>query len=225
MVKGRLYGYLVIGSMSLMLAGIVTSSINCATNQQKSTSLSEDDKRIQEEAKAVQEERDAQDSRMEEEDRGRSARIEEESREEARRMEEETTRKADEERAMVQEEESRLQEEAHMAQAERDAIDQRIMEEEAEQEESRAAGVEHTVERGENLWRISSYGETYDNPFMWPLIYKENVDQINDPDLIYPGQVLNIDKDFSGSDSEDAIRHAKTRGPWSLNDGADRYWE
>lgn len=48
------------------------------------------------------------------------------------------------------------------------------------------------VYRGECLWTISSYPEIYDDPFKWPEIFRANTDQIEDPDLIYPNQILRI---------------------------------
>jgi len=47
----------------------------------------------------------------------------------------------------------------------------------------------HVVERGDTLWDLS--GKYYGDEFMWPVIWKNNV-RINDPDLIYPKQKLNI---------------------------------
>ncbi|MBC8527073.1 MAG: LysM peptidoglycan-binding domain-containing protein [Candidatus Cloacimonetes bacterium] len=51
------------------------------------------------------------------------------------------------------------------------------------------------VYRGECLWTISSYPEIYNDPFKWPQIYRANTDQIKDPDLIYPNQILQIPRD------------------------------
>jgi len=50
----------------------------------------------------------------------------------------------------------------------------------------------HTVVEGECLWMIAGieYGHPY--YYKWPLIYNANRDQIKDPDLIYPGWVLQI---------------------------------
>ena len=42
------------------------------------------------------------------------------------------------------------------------------------------------------LWRISEYDFIYDNPFLWPKIWRRNKKLIQNPDLIYPGQVLII---------------------------------
>lgn len=51
------------------------------------------------------------------------------------------------------------------------------------------------VYKGECLWTISSYPEIYNNPFNWPRIFHANTDQIKDPDLIYPNQILRIPRD------------------------------
>jgi len=72
----------------------------------------------------------------------------------------------------------------------------------------------YEVNRGDHLWGIS--GESYGNPYKWPLIYKANSDKIKDADLIYPGQVFDIDSDPSDADSAAAVNHAKTRGSWSI---------
>lgn len=53
-------------------------------------------------------------------------------------------------------------------------------------------------------------------PEKWPLIYKSNLDQIEDADLIYPGQVLVIPRGSSQSEIDAAINHAKTRGAWAV---------
>ena len=42
------------------------------------------------------------------------------------------------------------------------------------------------------LWRIADMGDIFDNPFMWPKIWRANRRLIQNPDLIYPGQVLVI---------------------------------
>ncbi|MDZ7663514.1 LysM peptidoglycan-binding domain-containing protein [Thiohalophilus sp.] len=75
---------------------------------------------------------------------------------------------------------------------------------------------EYTVVRGDNLWDISGKSEIYGNPYQWPLIYKQNSNQIDDADLIHPGQVLDIDNDPSSAEVDAAVRHARTRGSWSL---------
>lgn len=74
----------------------------------------------------------------------------------------------------------------------------------------------YKVVKGDNLWNISK--AKYLNPFMWPLIYWSNKEQIKDPDLIFPGQVFKIRKSVA-ADKSKAVDYAKHRGPWSLFDG------
>jgi len=52
--------------------------------------------------------------------------------------------------------------------------------------------VDYMVEKGDHLWGISEKETVYADPYMWPRIYRANRDQIEDPDLIYPNQVLVI---------------------------------
>ncbi|VAW61151.1 hypothetical protein MNBD_GAMMA08-3146 [hydrothermal vent metagenome] len=74
----------------------------------------------------------------------------------------------------------------------------------------------YEVEGGDNLWSISGKDSIYANPYQWPLIYKANRSQIKDADLIYPGQVFDIDRSASSADIDAAVDHAKTRGAWSV---------
>ncbi len=52
--------------------------------------------------------------------------------------------------------------------------------------------IDYKVVRGDNLWNISKKEQIYADPYMWPRIYRNNKDQIEDPDLIYPKQVLAV---------------------------------
>ncbi|VAX12900.1 hypothetical protein MNBD_GAMMA24-819 [hydrothermal vent metagenome] len=79
-----------------------------------------------------------------------------------------------------------------------------------------ASTQQYTVTRGDNLWDISAKPSIYNNPYQWPLIYKNNSDQIKDADLIYPGQKLDINTNPSSADVDAAVAHAKSRGSWSL---------
>ena len=74
----------------------------------------------------------------------------------------------------------------------------------------------YEVVKGDNLWNISAKDEIYANPYQWPLIYKANRDKIKDADLIYAGQVFDIERGASSADIDAAIEHAKTRGAWSV---------
>jgi hypothetical protein len=50
----------------------------------------------------------------------------------------------------------------------------------------------HTVKRGDTLWDISKI--FLRSPWRWPELWGMNLDQIRNPHLIYPGQVLYLDK-------------------------------
>lgn len=81
-----------------------------------------------------------------------------------------------------------------------------------------AANIDYQVVVGDSLWGISGKSEIYANPYQWPLIYKKNKDQIEDADLIYPGQKFDIEKHPAQSDVNSAVEHARTRGAWSLGE-------
>ena len=74
----------------------------------------------------------------------------------------------------------------------------------------------HVVATGESLWSISGLSAIYNDPFRWPLIYARNKD-IQDADLIYPGQELTIRRDLTRDDIDASVMHAKNRGAWSMN--------
>lgn len=42
------------------------------------------------------------------------------------------------------------------------------------------------------LWNISGKSEIYNDPFQWPKLWQGNTDQIRNPDVIHPGQVLKV---------------------------------
>jgi nucleoid-associated protein YgaU len=52
--------------------------------------------------------------------------------------------------------------------------------------------IEHVVEPGESLWSIAAQADVYADPYLWPVIYRQNRDQIVDPAQIYPQQTLVI---------------------------------
>jgi nucleoid-associated protein YgaU len=51
---------------------------------------------------------------------------------------------------------------------------------------------EHLVVRGEFLSKIAGYANVYGSPFKWQSLYEANKSIVEDPNLIYPYQVLKI---------------------------------
>ncbi|HUT04885.1 MAG TPA: hypothetical protein VM163_13445 [bacterium] len=86
-------------------------------------------------------------------------------------------------------------------------------------EQQPVAPILHSVVQGECLWCIAGYSTVYSDPFLWPLIYSANRDQIKDPDLIFPGQVFEVPRDSTDVEKAEARHEARTRGQWSLYDG------
>jgi hypothetical protein len=87
---------------------------------------------------------------------------------------------------------------------------------------SRAPAVQperYAVQRGDTLWGISAREQIYRDPFMWPLIYKANSQQIRDPDLIFPRQIFVIPRNYTPAEAAAAIQRAKQRSAWSVRDG------
>lgn len=75
--------------------------------------------------------------------------------------------------------------------------------------------VEHRVTKGECLWWISEYKEVYNDPFMWPLIFKANRDKIKNPDLIYPDQVFSIPRAFTLDELQAGRKQAGAAKPYN----------
>jgi hypothetical protein len=81
----------------------------------------------------------------------------------------------------------------------------------------------YRVQRGDTLWSISGQPTIYHNALMWPILYRANRQQLRDPDLIYPQQLLAVPRQLSQEEITTAIQRARTRGSWRLGDGQDAY--
>ena len=67
-----------------------------------------------------------------------------------------------------------------------------VIEKKADVKKRAALRTQHIVKKGESLWWIAKYKDQYNDPYLWPLIYKANKNRIKNPDIIYPGQKFNI---------------------------------
>lgn len=74
----------------------------------------------------------------------------------------------------------------------------------------------YVVVAGDCLWCISAKSQIYGDPYKWPLIYRKNASQIEDADLIFPGQELEIDRNLTPELISNATAHARNRGAWTL---------
>ena len=70
----------------------------------------------------------------------------------------------------------------------------------AENLEALQAERQVVIQRGDNLWNIARV--RFGDGFQYTVIYDANVDQIRDPDLIYPGQIFDVPNSTTGSDDQ-----------------------
>jgi hypothetical protein len=71
-----------------------------------------------------------------------------------------------------------------------------------------AAMGSYTVLKGDSLWTIAEKDKVLGDSFRWPLLYKANRDQIQDPDLIEPSLALRFKAFYTVAEAEAAVQKA-----------------
>jgi nucleoid-associated protein YgaU len=137
-------------------------------------------------------------------------------REESARLEFELKRQAEAEiERQKKVEQERLareaREAAHRKKIAAEKAEARLKAERDRQEKDVKTETRHTVKRGETLPQIAALQEVYGESSLWPLIYKANRDQISNPAILWPGQVLRIPRNADKNDLAEARRFAAYR--------------
>ncbi len=81
----------------------------------------------------------------------------------------------------------------------------------------------YTVEKCDDLWSIAAKPQVYNDPWLWPLLYGANKDQIKNPNKISVGTVLKIMRGVSDADKADARKQAQAFPKYVPPAGAKRY--
>lgn len=72
----------------------------------------------------------------------------------------------------------------------------------------------YVVKKGDSLWKIAASKKGLNDPFAWPLIFKANRDQIQDPDFIDASQDLSFKQSYSKDEIADAVQKAEATPPF-----------
>lgn len=87
--------------------------------------------------------------------------------------------------------------------------------------EKARAGKTYAVRKGDCLWNIAEH--RLQDPFLWPAIYRANLDLIRDPNLIYPKWSLMIPKNVTDGTALAAKKEAYAfPGPETAHKGKTR---
>jgi len=104
-------------------------------------------------------------------------------------------------------EKQRLEAEARKAEEARRRAEEEARRRGDEEAWRKAHPPNYVVQRGDYLWRIAGMDKIYQASKFWPLIYDANRNQIDDPDLIYPGQDLTIPREMDDGEMMNKLRN------------------
>jgi LysM repeat protein len=82
-----------------------------------------------------------------------------------------------------------------------------------------AARAQYVVRKGDTLWSIAAQAGVLGDPFRWPLIFRQNRDQVQDPDVIEIAQDLSVVRSTDAQAIRDAIQNAKDTPAYAPHDG------
>lgn len=71
--------------------------------------------------------------------------------------------------------------------------------------------ITYVVSKNDSLWKIAAKDSVYGDPWLWPLILRNNSNLIKSADQISPGLILSIEMEPSVVDIDIATQHAKQR--------------
>ena len=72
----------------------------------------------------------------------------------------------------------------------------------------------YVVKKGDSRWKIAASKKGLSDPFAWPLIFKANRDQIQDPDFVEVRQDLSFKQNYSKDEIADAVKKAEATPPF-----------
>ena len=72
----------------------------------------------------------------------------------------------------------------------------------------------YVVKRGDSLWKIAGKQDVLGDSFRWPLLFKANRDQIQDPDFIQVNEDLNYQTSYTSDEIADAVKKAEETPPF-----------
>jgi len=100
---------------------------------------------------------------------------------------------------------------AHARKLEAEKAEARRRAERVRPEKEVVPAAAHTVKRGETLPQIAALADVYGDSSLWPLLYRANRDQISNPAVLWPGQVLRIPRNYDRNDLNEARRFSSDR--------------
>jgi hypothetical protein len=66
----------------------------------------------------------------------------------------------------------------------------------------------YVVKKGDSLWSIAGQTGVLGDPFRWPLLFKANRDQIQDPDFIDVSSDLSFKTSYTADEIAEAVKKA-----------------